>query len=902
LPSETGRRVAHYDIGPKLGSGGMGDVYRARDTRLDRDVAIKFLPASVAGDPTRLARFEQEAKATSALNHPNIVTVHEIGRADGAAYIVMELVQGRTIRDHLAGHQPIPTRQVLDWAVQIAEGVAKAHAAGVVHRDLKPENLMVSEDGFAKILDFGLAKLLPEFPQGAEVTPPDAEAPTATDLRLPSPETHSGAILGTAGYMAPEQARGARVDYRADQFALGSILYEMVTGRRAFKRETHVQTLASIIETEPAPIATLNPSVPPPLRWIIERCLKKSPGERYASTLDLARELRQVREHLEEAVTPSGGLGSGPGTAVATQPPRSRSRTGLLVAVVAVLALAAGALSGRFGTLFRPPLPDQRQLAVLPFSDVSGDSAGQAFGDGLVETLTSGLKQLERFHGSLSVVPAAEVRAAQVGSVLEARRVLGANLAITGGLRVTGDSIDLTANLLDTATARPLRSMHVQGRLADLPTLQEGIVRRAAEMLELELGAEAGSVLAAGTTTVASAWELYVQGRGHLQRYENEESLNLAISAFQSAIQKDPAYALAYAGLGEAHTRRYQLTRDPQSVELAQKACARALSINDLLAPVHVTLGMLHTITGKPEQAVEDLQRALALDPVSGEALRALGRAQEALGRFDAAESTYRRAIDRAPRYWGSWSSLGALLFRKGRYDEAEQAFRRVIELTPDNERGHRNLGGVLQTVGRHADAEKALEQSLALRPTYAAASNLATLRFDQGEYTGAVRAFEKALELDDRDYRVWRFLAAAYYWGPGERDKAANAYRRAAELAERHLSVDARDAEALVALADCRAMLGETKRALELVQEALMLAPENVEVMQTAGEVYEALGDRTQALRWINGAIEKGYSVERIERVPALKELRADPRYDGTKRAQTAKGKANDASSKGRG
>jgi eukaryotic-like serine/threonine-protein kinase len=878
LPSETGRRVAHYEIGEKLGSGGMGEVYRASDTRLGRDVAIKFLPAAVASDPMRLARFEQEAKATSALNHPNIVTVHEIGSVAGNAYIVMELVQGETIRDLLAGHRPLPTPQVLDCAVQIAEGMAKAHAAGVVHRDLKPENLMVSHDGFVKILDFGLAKLLPEFPQGLEVTPADAESPTATDLRLPSPETHSGAILGTAGYMSPEQARGTRVDYRADQFSLGSILYEMVTGRRAFKRETHVQTLAAIIETEPVPIAIVNPSVPAPLRWIIERCLKKSPGERYASTLDLARELRQVRDHLEEALTPSGGLGSGP---VASPQPR-RTRLGLALAAVAVLALVGGVLSGRFGSFFPPPLPEQKQLAVLPFSDASGKAASQAFGDGLAETLTNGLKQLERFHGSLSVVPAADVRAARVQGVPEARRVLGANLAITGILRVSGDALDLTAKLVDTATVQPLRSMHVQGRLADLPALQEGIVRRAAEMLELELSADAGSVLAAGTTTVASAWELYVQGRGHLQRYESEESLGLAISAFQSAIQKDPAYALAYAGLGEAQTLRYRLTKDPQSVELAQKACARALSLNDLLAPVHVTLGLLHTNTGQPEEAVQDLQRALALDPVSGEALRALGKAQEALGRFDEAEKAYRRAIERAPHFWGNWSSLGALLFRRGRYEEAEQAFRRVIELTPDNERGYRNLGGVLQTIGRNEEAERALEQSLALRPTYAAASNLATVRFDRGEYTGAVRAFEKALELDDRDYRVWRFLAAAYYWGPGERDKATNAYRRAAELAERHLSINPRDAEALVALSDCRAMLGETKRAHELVQKALALAPENVEVMQTAGEVYEALGDRTQALRWINGALEKGYPVERVERVPALAELRADARYQG--------------------
>ncbi|MGE0453675.1 MAG: protein kinase [Vicinamibacteria bacterium] len=878
MSSETGRRVAHYEIGAKLGSGGMGDVYAARDTRLDREVAIKFLPASVAADRTRLARFEQEAKATSALNHPNIVTVHEIGTADGVPYIVMELVRGHTLRELMEPERPLPTRKVLDWAVQIADGMAKAHAAGIVHRDLKPENVMVThDDGLVKILDFGLAKLLPDFAgTSRSLSPADPESPTETDLRLPSPETHSGAILGTAGYMSPEQARSVGVDYRADQFSLGSILYEMLTGRRAFRRETPVQTLAAIIETEPEPIAAQNPSVPPPVRWIVERCLEKAPSERYASTLDLARDLRQLRERLEETRTPSGGVELEPvGAARGTW-----TRARLALAGLGALALAGFVLRGPIERLIPPPLPSQRQLAVLPFADLSREASTRAFGEGLVDTLTTGLKQLERFEGSLSVVPAADVRAAQVESAAAARRLLGANLVITGSVQLSGEALELAANLVDTATGRPLRSMRVEGRLAELRALQEGIVRRAAQMLDVELGADAERVLAAGGTTVASAWEIYVQGRGHLQRYESEESLGLAISAFQSAIQKDPGYALAYAGLAEAHALRYRLTRDPQSVELAGKACARALALNDLLAPVHVTLGLLHTATGQPEQAVQDLQRALALDPVSGDALRALGKAQEALGRLDEAEKTYRRAAARAPRFWGNWNALGTLLFRRGRYDEAEQAFRRVIALAPDNERGYRNLGGVLQSAGRVEEALRVLERSLALRPTYAAAANLATLRFDRGDYAGAARAFEQALALDDRDYRVWRFLGAARQWVPAEREQAAAAYRRAAELAERQLAVNPRDAEALVALAECRAQLGEGARARPLLAKALALAPGDVEVMQAAGSVYEVLGERALALRWVNRALEGGYSVGMIERDPGLAALRADPLF----------------------
>ncbi|HEY7573983.1 MAG TPA: serine/threonine-protein kinase, partial [Thermoanaerobaculia bacterium] len=293
----AGTRLGSYEVLAPLGAGGMGEVYRARDIRLGREVALKILPEEVSSDPRRMARFEQEARSASALSHPNIVTIHEIGESDGRSYIAMELVDGSTIRE-LVVAGPLPVRRILALGAQAADGLAKAHAAGIVHRDLKPENLMVSRDGFVKILDFGLAKLIE--PQSRELS----AAPT-----LAQPETQPGTVLGTVGYMSPEQASGQPLDFRSDQFAFGSILYEMASGEKAFTRKTAAETMSAIIREEPEPLARRRPELPVLLRWVVERCLAKDPEERYAATRDLARDLAAVRDRISEV---SGSLEAQP--------------------------------------------------------------------------------------------------------------------------------------------------------------------------------------------------------------------------------------------------------------------------------------------------------------------------------------------------------------------------------------------------------------------------------------------------------------------------------------------------------------------------------------------------------------------------------------------------------------
>src|SRR5262245_47641221 len=326
----AGSRFGLYEVIAPLGAGGMGEVYRARDSRLGREVALKVLPEEVSKISDRLARFEQEARAASALNHPNIVTIYEIGEAGGSPFIAMELVDGRTVREIAADGQ-LPLRRIFSIAAQAADGLARAHAAGIVHRDLKPENLMVTRDGFVKILDFGLSKLVAPVSGGVSAMP-----------TLARPETHPGTVLGTVAYMSPEQASGRDLDFRSDQFSLGSILYELAAGDKAFQRATAAETMSAIIRDEPKPLLEKRPDAPAPFRWIIERCLAKEPEERYAATRDLARDLAVVRDRASEISGAAAGIE--PAGRRAVQP------RFLPMALAAAAILAAGIAAGWFAS------------------------------------------------------------------------------------------------------------------------------------------------------------------------------------------------------------------------------------------------------------------------------------------------------------------------------------------------------------------------------------------------------------------------------------------------------------------------------------------------------------------------------------------------------------------------
>ncbi|RPJ57947.1 MAG: hypothetical protein EHM24_29050, partial [Acidobacteria bacterium] len=616
----------------------------------------KFLPERFASDAARLARFAREARAASSLNHHNLVTIHEIGSSSGTPFIVMEHVEGRTLRDMLRG-RPLPVREIIDAAVQLADGLAKAHEAGMVHRDLKPENVMVTADGFVKILDFGLAKLREE-PTGRPAVASAGDAETRT-----SATTGVGAILGTAPYMSPEQAAGKPADHRSDQFALGAVLYEMATGRRAFEGASLVQTLSAIIERKPEPIGAINPAFPAQACRAIERCLSKEPAGRYASTLDLASELRDVRDHLSDA-------GSDASYATAARAPSRAGTWQLAVGAVAVLVaiLAAGLLRERIARwLGGPPVPSEMRIAVLPMSVAPGTEEDGLCCAGVLDYVVGRLADLNRIDSDISVVPAAEVLEAGVKSPSGAKRAVGATVAVSIAVNRVRDDLAINATLSDAGELRVLNAGSRQVPHASFsPEVVAGLL---VELLRVEMDEQKKARWTGDAPSVAEAGVLfaqalgqtpYQQARSALERFDQEKGLARAIDLFNRAIDLDPRYAAAHAGLGTARLRLYRLTRRSQDLELAAASIERALALDDTRPASWIALGMLRAQQGRADEAEKAFAEGIARNPLNAEAQREFGLACQRAKQFEKAEAAFRKAIEFDPGSWANHSYLGA--------------------------------------------------------------------------------------------------------------------------------------------------------------------------------------------------------------------------------------------------
>jgi len=834
----AGTLISRYKIIEKIGSGGMGEVYLAEDSELKRKVALKFLPLQYASDESLKTRFKREAQAAAGLSHPNIIHIYEVLEYQGRPFFAMELVEGRSLRD-VINNEELSLHQVLDVAAQICEGLNEAHEAGVVHRDIKPSNILIDKKGRVLVVDFGLARI-----EGEDKL------------------TKTGSTLGTIGYMAPEQVEGKEADQRSDIFSVGVVLYEMLTGRQPFRRGSEAASLRAIVDDTPEPVARYKADVPEGVQQIVDKALEKNQETRYQHIDDLLADLKRVKRDMKPA-----------------SPPRPRRRLyPWLVGVLAVVVIAALAL-----LLMPEKVPAQKHLVVLPFINVGEVLNNQAFCDGLMETLTSKLSQLEQFQGALWVVPASEVRERGVTSAGGARRAFGITLAVTGSVQRHGDSVRITLNLDDARTQRQLRASQIDAAMTNVFALQDSTVIVLTEMLEVELQPEQERALTAGRTTVAEAYDLYLQGRGYLLlREERAENIDTAIGMFQQALGEDSTYALAYAGLGEAYWRKYDISKEPQWVEHAMENSLRAVEINDQLAPVHITMGLVYDGTGQYEEAVEEFQQALKLNPVSHEGYRGLAKAYATLNQMEKAEATYQRAIELKPDYWTGYYDLGFFYQRQGRNKDALEQLHKAVKLEPQGFVAWNNLGGLYLYLNLRTEAQKMFERSLEIEPNYSAYSNLGVLHHGEKHYADAARMYEKALQLDERDYQVWVNLASAYDQMPGEGEKALAAYQSAIQMAEEKRKVNPRDPMVLSHLAECYVTVGERSRALLLVQQALALAPDNIEIMVRAGFVYEQLGERDAALEWIGKALKHGFPMAQIKSLPDLQQLFADPRFEG--------------------
>lgn len=853
--------LLHYEIREKLGEGGMGVVYKALDRKLNRFVALKFLPPKLTADSASIERFLQEAKALSAVNHPRIATLYDFCDDGEQRFLAMEYLPGGTLKTRLQGlsstGQTLPIEEALEYACQTAEGLAHAHRRGIVHRDVKTSNLMLTEEGGVKITDFGVAKLKSS---GLVTTP--------------------GSLVGTAVYMSPEQAQGMEVDERSDIFSFGIVLFELVTGGPPFEAANEVALLAKVA-TAPAPLLrSYRPDAPAALERIVAKTLQKRREDRYQSMDDLLGELKKLRPGVTSH-TLSEPRRADPHAA---RVPRRRR---ILVAGAFAIILAAVVLALSPPIRERVPewlgfnqIPAERLLAVLPFHNVDGDRASNAFSAGLVEILTNKLAQLEGSQGALRVVSANEVLKEKVTGAREARITFGATLALTGSVQRAGDKVIVTANVVDTKTQLVLAARDIEARNDNLSALQEMLVQKVTEMLDLKLQPEARRTLAAGLTPSASAYEFYLQGRGYLQRFDRADSLENALTAFQQALSLDPSYALAYAGSAEASLRKYQLTKDPRFLARARTSGLRAVQLNDQLSPVHLTMGLIHLSSGEYEEAIKSFETSLRVQPGSADAYRELANAYDAADRKRDAEATYRQGIQLRPNYWAGYKDLGLFFVRHGQLEEALPYFQRVVDLTPDNYSGYRNLGGLYLRLRQFSKASAMLEKSLAIKPTGIAYSNLGSVYFHEKRYREALDMFLKATELNPTDARVWGNLGDAIRQTSGSADESARAYHQAIDLMEKQLTVNPRDAQLKAFLGSFWSALGNKEKALAEINDALQLNPTDGEVLLRAALVYEGSGMRDRALQAIERAVKGGYSVEEIQGWPPLEGLRQDPRY----------------------
>jgi len=823
MPIAESTHLGPYKVLSPLGAGGMGEVYLAEDTRLHRKVALKLLPAEFASDDNRMRRFNQEAMAAAALNHPHIAHIYEIREADSVHFIAMEYIDGETLRQRIkTGMKLLDTLEV---ATQVASALAAANAAGIVHRDIKPENIIVRRDGYIKVLDFGLAKL--SAPGGA---PTDTEAPTKAMVN-----TGAGTVMGTANYMSPEQSKGTQVDARTDLWSLGAVLYEMIAGRLPFPGETPTETISLILQREPAPLTRFAPDITPELERIVTKALTKDREERYQTAKDLLIDLRKLKRKLEvdaeiertlapelrsSASTASGQgapvttSGSSAATVAASVPPAASSAEYLLsgikrhklLATFAVIVLAIGIVGTSAYLHARNTEVAIDSIAVLPFVNQNRDPDTEYLSDGLTESIINSLSQLS----SLRVSPRSTVFQYK-GKDTDPMKVghdLGVRAVVTGRLLQRGDNLMVSAELLDVRDNKQVWGEQYNRKVADALAVQQEISREISERLRTKLSSEEQRQLTRRDTSNPEAYGFYLKGRYYWNK-RTADNIRKAIEQFQQAADKDPNYALPYVGLADCYSilEVYLGTPASETLPKAKAFAERALQLDNSLAEAHASLGYTYDALWQWENAEEEFKRALELNP------------------------SYPTAHQ--------WYSL--LLLDKGRFDEALTEARRAQELDPLSLVIGQN---VAQVYLARADVNSSIEQArkvIDLDPRYSRGHSLLGLAYlKQGNYSEAIVELQKAVDL------------------PSERDRLASASLGYA------YGVTGRRAEALAILKELEAKYGR--------HEVLG---------QDLAAVYAGLGDRDQAFAWLEKDFQarSGLLVRTRWQLP-FESLRSNPRF----------------------
>ena len=859
------------------GAGGMGVVYRAKDLKLERVVALKFLPPEVDASTHEKGRFLREARTASSLDHPNIGVIHGIEETpDGATFIIMAFYEGQSLAEKIRSG-PLPPLEAVDIAMQVACGLHAAHQHRVVHRDIKPSNVMLAEpvagtpvpNGVVKIVDFGLAQII-------------------------SDRTASGTgIEGTVRYMAPEQSIGGAVDHTADQWALGVVLAEMLTGIHPFECETVGATFAAILNKPPA-----LDGVPPELQRIIYKALAKEPVNRFASCDELMRELVAVRPFLAGAAAmpvpprsalwnPVSGrswrsssahreLALASGSSATIEAERTRVQMRWAIAVLAIMVtLAAGIAIWSRSSATAPFAVREKHIAVLPFDNIGNNPENKILIEGLMDSLASRLSNLQVGDKLLWVIPSSEVRLRGVVEPGDALKKLGATMVVEGSVERDGSDIHLTVNLIDARSLRQIGSAELADPSGDLATLENGAVGRLSELMDAS--SLSPSPLKAKSPANSApkpvAYEEYLTALAYMDRYDKPSNLDHAIASLKKAVRTDPGFTLGFAQLGEAYRLKYQAEQDAHWLFEAEQSCRKAIELDANLPAAYATLGAIHSDAGKHDLALQEFEQALKLDPTNIVALESLGRAYEHYGRISDADATLRKAVALRPSDWTTYNELGRFEQRQGKYSEAIEDYKRALQGAPDNAFVLVNLGGAYADTNDPklaAPAEQALRQSLSIRPSFAAYANLGSLYLHQHRFEEAATATRQALSLNDRDWELWHNLTDCYTWLQ-QPERAAEARQHAIALLEKALHTDGSDAALHSSLAQAYAAEQQKGKSLAEIKLALSLSPGNTDVLETVADAYQDMGDGKQAVKMLGLAMKAGLSRDAIADDPDI-------------------------------